>query len=68
MPALGPCDLTAAATLSSSLPYLLFGGKESGRGQDAGRTVEFKETDADRTWAAPFLPLRCGNAGRMAMT
>eukprot|EP00661_Eupelagonemidae_sp_cell13_P013752 gene13752-biopygen17042 len=28
------------------------------RGPDAGRTIEFKETDADRTRAAPFLPGR----------
>eukprot|EP00661_Eupelagonemidae_sp_cell13_P007578 gene7578-biopygen15096 len=28
----------------------------TGRGPDAGRTIEFKETDADRTRAVPFLP------------
>eukprot|EP00661_Eupelagonemidae_sp_cell13_P015335 gene15335-biopygen20173 len=35
------------------------GRNESGRGSDAGRTrrtVEFTETDAGRTQAAPFLP------------
>eukprot|EP00661_Eupelagonemidae_sp_cell13_P015579 gene15579-biopygen9724 len=28
----------------------------TGRGPDAGRTIEIKETDADRTRAWPFLP------------
>eukprot|EP00661_Eupelagonemidae_sp_cell13_P022939 gene22939-biopygen8812 len=28
----------------------------TGRGPDAGRTVEFEETDADRTRVWPFLP------------
>eukprot|EP00661_Eupelagonemidae_sp_cell13_P011205 gene11205-biopygen12387 len=32
------------------------GRNGSGRGPDAGRTVEFEETDADRTRAWPFLP------------
>eukprot|EP00661_Eupelagonemidae_sp_cell13_P018610 gene18610-biopygen5436 len=31
------------------------GGNGSGRGPDAGRTIQFKETDADRTRAWPFL-------------
>eukprot|EP00661_Eupelagonemidae_sp_cell13_P019648 gene19648-biopygen10053 len=28
----------------------------TGRGPDAGRTLEFEQTDADRTRAWPFLP------------
>eukprot|EP00661_Eupelagonemidae_sp_cell13_P012791 gene12791-biopygen4969 len=32
----------------------------SGRGPDADRTIEFKETDAGRTRAWPFLPGRVG--------
>eukprot|EP00661_Eupelagonemidae_sp_cell13_P013484 gene13484-biopygen21569 len=32
------------------------GRNDSGRGPDAGHTVEFEETDADRTRAQPFLP------------
>eukprot|EP00661_Eupelagonemidae_sp_cell13_P014514 gene14514-biopygen18641 len=28
----------------------------TGRGPDAGRTIDFEETDADRTRAWPFLP------------
>eukprot|EP00661_Eupelagonemidae_sp_cell13_P005696 gene5696-biopygen14804 len=34
-----------------------------GRGPVAGRTIELKETDADRTLAVPFLPLLAGAAG-----
>eukprot|EP00661_Eupelagonemidae_sp_cell13_P005305 gene5305-biopygen2704 len=30
--------------------------QRTGRGPDAGRTIECKETDADRTRARPFLP------------
>eukprot|EP00661_Eupelagonemidae_sp_cell13_P020083 gene20083-biopygen11567 len=30
----------------------------TGRGPDAGRTLEFEQTDADRTRAWPFLPVR----------
>eukprot|EP00661_Eupelagonemidae_sp_cell13_P017950 gene17950-biopygen11426 len=33
------------------------GRNESGHGPDAGRTIEFKGMDADRTRAAPFLPV-----------
>eukprot|EP00661_Eupelagonemidae_sp_cell13_P013512 gene13512-biopygen17034 len=32
--------------------------RSRGRGPDAGRTTGFKETDADRTRARPFLPGR----------
>eukprot|EP00661_Eupelagonemidae_sp_cell13_P015110 gene15110-biopygen11195 len=31
----------------------------TGRGPDAGHTIEFEETDADRTRAWPFLPGVC---------
>eukprot|EP00661_Eupelagonemidae_sp_cell13_P008347 gene8347-biopygen3123 len=34
------------------------GENGSGRGPDAGRTIEFEEADADRTRAWPFLPAR----------
>eukprot|EP00661_Eupelagonemidae_sp_cell13_P009359 gene9359-biopygen9253 len=40
----------AAANISRT------GENGSGRGPDAGRTIEFEETDADRTRAWPFLP------------
>eukprot|EP00661_Eupelagonemidae_sp_cell13_P022695 gene22695-biopygen23759 len=36
------------------------GRNGSGRGPNAGPTIEFKETDADRTRAWPFLPGRNG--------
>eukprot|EP00661_Eupelagonemidae_sp_cell13_P009074 gene9074-biopygen153 len=36
-------------------PMLLQRSNGGGRGPDAGRTVEFKETDADRTHAGPLL-------------
>eukprot|EP00661_Eupelagonemidae_sp_cell13_P017053 gene17053-biopygen20335 len=32
------------------------GENGSGRGPDAGHTIDFKETDAHRTRAWPFLP------------
>eukprot|EP00661_Eupelagonemidae_sp_cell13_P007484 gene7484-biopygen9086 len=34
--------------------------QRNGRGPDAGRTIEFKGTDADRTRAWPFLPTAGG--------
>eukprot|EP00661_Eupelagonemidae_sp_cell13_P005415 gene5415-biopygen8742 len=42
----------------------------TGRGPDAGRTIDFEETDADRTRAWPFLPdggQRRGNACSLYM-
>eukprot|EP00661_Eupelagonemidae_sp_cell13_P024620 gene24620-biopygen11920 len=41
-----------ARTCATQCPTALFGRNGSGRGPDAGRTIESKETDADRTRAA----------------
>eukprot|EP00661_Eupelagonemidae_sp_cell13_P014211 gene14211-biopygen8081 len=45
---------------------LLWGKRQrarTGRGPDAGRTMEFEGTDADRTRAWPFLPLGSQEGG-----